>query len=76
MSIDKAWVLRYASVEEEDRFGGSVTLVAREPITGFKNGQLVRVVGKPVDGQTRLTRPAYQVKSISLVGTTVSELSH
>ncbi len=56
------WRLRYASVEEEDRYGGGVTLVNPSPMTQFHDGQLVRVEGNIQDTSSRDT--TYAVRTI------------
>lgn len=62
--IQKAWLLRYVSFEEEDRYGGCVTLVAPPSIRNFKPGQIVRVEGSLIDPNSHQLRPAYQVRSL------------
>ena len=62
--IQDAWTLRYASVEEEDRYGGSVTLHGSGPMNAFKNRQVVRVEGHLINPDSQQIRPAFQVESI------------
>lgn len=64
-----SWRLRYASVDEEDRYGGSVTLhnVGRE-MSGFKTGQYVRIEGAVVDKDSRAVSPNYTVRDILPAG--------
>jgi hypothetical protein len=59
------WRLRYASIDEEDRYGGSVTLhnVGRE-MADFKTGQYVRIEGAVVNKNSREVSPAYTVRDI------------
>jgi hypothetical protein len=45
----KVWRVRYASVEEEDRYGGGMTLIDAGPMTEFQDGQIVRVEGQVAD---------------------------
>src|SRR5699024_3491236 len=40
--LSKGWRLRYASVDEDDRYGGSVTLVPDPKLDILKDGQYVR----------------------------------
>jgi len=63
------WRLRYASVDEEDRYGGSVTLhnVGREMVD-FKTGQYVRIEGAVVDKDSREVSPKYTVRDILPAG--------
>jgi hypothetical protein len=56
-----AWCLHYASEEEEDRHGGSVTLVGTGPMTGLRPGQAVRVEGQMIDPNTREPSAPYRV---------------
>ncbi|MGE3807638.1 MAG: hypothetical protein AB7K24_23495 [Gemmataceae bacterium] len=60
----ECWRLRYASVDEEDRYGGSFTLVETGSMSRFKSGQMVRVIGILVDSESREPCPAYRVRSI------------
>jgi hypothetical protein len=63
--VRNAWRVRYASVDEEDRYGGSVTLTEQGPMGSFKAGQMVRVKGDMLDPESREPSPAYRVYSIS-----------
>jgi hypothetical protein len=56
------WRVRYASVDEEDRYGGSLTLIEMGPMTDHKDGEYVRVSGQVTDGDSR--EPHYRVGSI------------
>jgi hypothetical protein len=67
LEVRNAWRLRYASVEDEDRYGGSVTLVEMGSLTGLRNGQRVRVEGRLVDPESRDPSPAYRVRSLQFV---------
>jgi hypothetical protein len=64
--IRDVWRLRYASTEDEDKYGGSVTLVDTDSITGFCNGERVRVVGHLIDPHSREPSPSYRVMSIQV----------
>jgi hypothetical protein len=57
-----AWRLRYASVDESDRYGGGVTLICTTPMTQFHDGQQVRIEGHVQDSNPRDT--TYVVQSI------------
>jgi hypothetical protein len=61
------WRLRYTSIEDEDRYGGSVTLDAIAQMKGFHSGQLVRVRGEMIDKESRDISPLYRVKEIAPV---------
>ncbi len=62
--IQQAWLLRYVPVEEEDRYGGCVTLVAPNGVLHFKRGQTVRVEGSLIDPESQQLRPAFEVRKI------------
>ena len=56
--------MRYASVDEEDRYNGSVTLMGAGPMTEFKSGQIVRINGHLADADSSVPNPVYVVDSI------------
>ena len=61
----KAWRLRYASVDEEERYGGSVTLEGCDHLMDqYRSGQLVRVQGKLADPESRHPSPGFIVADI------------
>jgi hypothetical protein len=62
--IDKAWRLRFASLDEIDSYGGSVTLVDNPALEGLKEGQHVRVQGRLVDPDRHEAGSAYKVQSL------------
>ena len=59
------WRLRFAGLDEEDRYGGSVTLdgVGRQ-MDGFHDGQRVRVEGVLADPESRGVSPSYRVRDL------------
>ncbi|HKI30370.1 MAG TPA: hypothetical protein VKA46_00665 [Gemmataceae bacterium] len=59
-----AWCLRYAPEDEEDRHGGSVTLVGAGAMTGLQPGEAVRVEGEMIDPETREPSPPYRVHGL------------
>ena len=61
------WRLRYASVDEEDRYGGSVTLVNAGPTTEFQYGRLARVEGELVRPDAPGLKPEYRVRTLKLL---------
>jgi len=65
--VRNVWTLRYASCDEDDRYGGSVTLTDMSRGDHFRSGQMVRVEGHLVDPESREIRPAYRVRSINPV---------
>lgn len=60
LHVRDVWRLCYGN-GENDRFGGSVTLIETGPMTGFSSGQRVRVLGELVDVQATGPSPAYRV---------------
>jgi hypothetical protein len=78
--FSKEWRLRYASVDETDSYGGSVTLIENELLHILKDGQHIRVQGQiTVDpeiltvgrtsgsAETRKISPHYRVDAVSPV---------
>ncbi|HLJ95673.1 MAG TPA: hypothetical protein VKU02_21030 [Gemmataceae bacterium] len=63
----KGWRLRYASVDEMDTYGGSVTLTDETRLSGLKDGDLVRVHGRLLNPEDRAIAPAYQIMSIQVI---------
>lgn len=62
--IQRAWLLRYVPIEEEDRYGGCVTLELSTRSMRFKPGQIVRVEGSLIDPDSQQLRPAFEVENI------------
>lgn len=60
----RAWLLRYASFDEEDRYGGCVTLLLPHRATSFKRGQTIGVEGALIDPESHQLQPAYEVRRI------------
>jgi hypothetical protein len=62
----KTWIVRYADLDEEDRYGGSVTLVEDECVSleQFRPGQTVRVEGRVEDRESDGRCPRYRVRSL------------
>jgi hypothetical protein len=63
--VRQAWCLRYAGEEDQDRYGGSVTLVTSGMTTGLRPGQAVRVEGELIDPESRDPSPAYRVRGLT-----------
>jgi hypothetical protein len=63
------WVVRYAPVDKEDRYGGSVVLASAISMAGFREGDLVTVHGEILN-QGRASRylggPLYRGLSVEL----------
>jgi hypothetical protein len=62
--ISKGWRLRYASVDEEDTYGGSVTLMEHPLLRGLKDGQYVRVQGRLSNPEVRSSAPQFLIDSL------------
>jgi hypothetical protein len=62
-----AWWLRYAPADQEEQFGGAVTLVGDDFTAACKNGQVVRVEGNPVNPASLEPRPPYWVRKIEVL---------
>lgn len=63
----QSWKLRYASAEEGDRYGGTVTIVGIEAITDAKSGNIVRVEGRLDDSNRTESQPVFRVTSMKTV---------
>jgi hypothetical protein len=61
------WRVRYASLEEEDRFGGSVTLLEAGSMSEFHTGQMVRVSGHVLNPGSHEPAPGYRITDIHLL---------
>jgi hypothetical protein len=63
------WVVRYAPVDKEDRYGGSVVLAPAADMSGVQEGDLVTVHGEILN-QGRATRflggPLYRALDVEL----------
>ncbi|MBY0525287.1 MAG: hypothetical protein K2R98_17910 [Gemmataceae bacterium] len=64
------WVLRYASVGQEDKYGGSVVLATAAEMKNYREGDLVSVTGEVLNNG-RATRhlggPLYRVENIAMI---------
>src|SRR5262249_18838611 len=64
------WVLRYGHPEENDKYGGAVTLAPTVEMRNYRDGDLVCVFGQVIDegrSSRSLSSPLYRVNSISMV---------
>jgi hypothetical protein len=64
------WVLRYAGVDEEDHYGGSIVLTTAVSMRNFREGDLVSVTGEILkDGRAnkQLGGPLYRATSVNMV---------
>lgn len=63
--VRNVWQLRYAAADEEDRYGGSVTLAGE--LNGLQNGRKVRVEGRLQDPDSHEPSPVYHVRRVDLL---------
>jgi hypothetical protein len=63
----KGWRLRYASVDETDTYGGSVTLRDESRVAGMNDGDLVRVHGRLFNPDDKGIAPSYEIMSIQAI---------
>src|SRR5262249_49234143 len=61
------WCVRYCSVDEEDRYGGSMLLLEPGPTDGFEYGRLVRVQGAAENPKSNQSKPPYRVRKLTLL---------
>ena len=63
------WVLRYAPISKEDRFGGSVILARDVDMQAFQEGDLITVQGVVLEERTSLPLGGalYQASKLNLV---------
>jgi hypothetical protein len=65
----RLWVVRYAPVDKEDRYGGSVVLAPAAPMDGLREGDLVNVHGEILNegrGCRYLGGPLYRALEVGL----------
>ena len=61
----KQWRVRYAPVDVEDCYGGSVTLSGVDHLTDqLKSGMTVRLQGQLIDAEANKSAPDYRVYGI------------
>jgi hypothetical protein len=65
--IRHGWRLRYASVDEVDRYGGSVTLIENRDLERVKDGQYITVHGHVSSTGEDGATAAYRVDSFEVV---------
>jgi hypothetical protein len=59
------WILRYAAVESDDKYGGSFTLIA-DNLDNLKDGQMVRVEGSVLPSDVR-ANALYKVSRFEVI---------
>jgi hypothetical protein len=65
--IGNCWRLRYASVDETDCHGGSVTLLDCQKLKHLCNGQYISVCGHLTNPEDTASSPLYRVQSLKRV---------
>jgi hypothetical protein len=64
------WMVRYAPLDKEDRYGGAVVLAKGQDMSKFREGDLVFVKGSILDegrASEHLAAPLYRATSIELI---------
>jgi hypothetical protein len=64
------WVVRYATVDTEDQYGGSVVLAAAVNMKNFREGDLVSVEGSILNegrASKNLGGPLYRADHVELI---------
>jgi hypothetical protein len=64
------WVVRYRSIGEEDRYGGSVVLIGSVGMKNFREGDLVSVHGEVLNGgkpSHYLGAPVYRANAVDMI---------
>jgi hypothetical protein len=61
--LGRGWRLRYSSVDDVDHYGGSVTLIEDQDLSGLTDGQYVTVRGHLSNPNDPGPAPAYRVES-------------
>jgi hypothetical protein len=67
--ISRGWRLRYASLDEIDRWGGAVILAAESDLEKLKEGQVVKVQGRLLEPANSKSSPGYRVDSMTVIET-------
>jgi hypothetical protein len=67
-SVRGVWRLRYAAADDEDPYGGSVTLRELPPNLVLEAGQRVRVTGRLVNAGSAEPSPCYHVEHLNVLG--------
>jgi hypothetical protein len=61
------WRLRYAEADQDDRYGGTVTLVGEGLTADCKSGQIVRVEGQMINPESTDPRPPYWARKLRIL---------
>jgi hypothetical protein len=65
--VGKEWRLRYASVDETDRYGGHVVLIESQHVSYLEDGQYVQVRGHLVSPESDALPAAYRIEAFAVV---------
>ncbi|CAN5357856.1 hypothetical protein BH10PLA2_BH10PLA2_40010 [soil metagenome] len=63
-SVRGVWRLRYAAADDDDAYGGSVTLLDISPNVALQAGQRVRVLGRLINPRSTEPSPYYHVSQL------------
>jgi hypothetical protein len=67
LQLSSEWRLRYAGVDDEDPYGGGVTLIETGPMDAYKSGDCVRVEGSLVTPDAGTGTATYRVRSMTRI---------
>lgn len=71
--LSKGWRIRYASVDEVDRYGGGITLIENKDLDRLKDGQYVTVHGHLSSPDEAGASATYRVDSFEVITNPNSE---
>lgn len=66
-SVRGVWRMRYAAADDDDAYGGSVTLVGIDSRLALHAGQRVRIKGRLINPRSNEPSPFYRVLSVQAV---------
>jgi hypothetical protein len=66
-SVRGVWRLRYAAADDDDLYGGSVTLIGVDARLVLQAGQRVRVNGRLINPRSNEPSPYYRVLNLQVV---------
>ncbi len=65
--VRDTWRVRYSLADDDDRYGGSVTLLDLPAAKGLHSGQFVHIDGRLVPSSSCDPSPSYRVHSLRLL---------
>jgi hypothetical protein len=65
--VSKEWRLRYASVDEPDRYGGHVVLIESQHVSYLEDGQYVHVRGHLVNPDADGAQAQYRIEAFEVI---------